>query len=257
MGQERTSERRACEPPMTYRGNVAVGGAAGPVLTPRIPGALIRPRATLRKEPIPRKRRKLELTGSRARQVQESQKAKLGMPVAGNRKSARRGENRDRGSLMNVGRRVEYALRALCYLAGQPRERVVSRNEIESHQAVPPHFLSKILRALVEAGILTSSPGAHGGFRLARSPEVITFRNVFEAVEGRLSLTECARRGNDACGFVSVCTQRGVWLGAQRALLDYLEHTSIAQIADAQGLVPRARRTPRGENEVVRRNRGS
>jgi Rrf2 family protein len=147
---------------------------------------------------------------------------------------------------MNVGRRVEYALRALCYMAGQPAGRVVPRAEIESHQAVPAHFLSKILRALVEAGILESAPGAHGGFRLARSPVEVTFRDVFEAIEGRLSLTECVRRGGDACGFVTVCTQRGIWLGAQRALLDYLQRVSIAQIADTRGLVPRAKQARRG-----------
>ena len=160
------------------------------------------------------------------------------------RKVAERAQ-RDRGSLMNVGRRVEYALRALCYIAGQPGGQVVARAEIESHQAVPAHFLSKILRALVEAGILESAPGVHGGFRLVRAPAEVTFRDVFEAIEGRLSLTECVRRGKDTCGFLAVCTQRGIWLGAQRALLDYLQRVSIAEIADTRGLVPRAKQARR------------
>jgi Rrf2 family transcriptional regulator, cysteine metabolism repressor len=157
------------------------------------------------------------------------------------RAKATEATQRDRGSLMNVGRRVEYALRALCYVAGQPAGRVVPRGEIESHQAVPAHFLSKILRALVEAGILTSAPGVHGGFRLTRPPVEITFRDVFEAIEGHLSLTECVRRGDDSCGFMAVCTQRGIWLGAQQALLDYLQRVSIAEIADTRGLVHRAK----------------
>ena len=42
-----------------------------------------------------------------------------------------------RSSLMNVGRRVDYALRALSYLAAQPADRVVTRTEIQEQQAVP------------------------------------------------------------------------------------------------------------------------
>jgi len=159
-------------------------------------------------------------------------------------------KGRDRGSLMNVGRRVEYALRALCYLAAQPPDRIVPRTEIETLQAIPVHFLSKILRRLVEAGILESTPGAHGGFRLAREPSSVSFRIVMEAVEGRLSLTECARRGDDACGFISVCTQRKVWFGAQQALTKYLDRVSIAEIADANGLVPRAREKESRKSEA-------
>jgi Rrf2 family transcriptional regulator, cysteine metabolism repressor len=162
-------------------------------------------------------------------------------PARDRRRSRSEPTQRDRGSLMNVGRRVEYACRALCYMAGQPPGRVVPRAEIESHQAVPTHFLSKILRALVGAGILESAPGVHGGFCLTRPPGEITFRDVFEAIEGRLSLTECVRRGEDSCGFMAVCTQRGIWLGAQQALLDYLQRVSIAEIADTRGLVPRAK----------------
>src|SRR5512139_3418597 len=73
-----------------------------------------------------------------------------------------------RSSIMNVGKRVDYAIRALCYLAAQAPERVVRRAEIQERQNIPPHFLSKILRALVGAGLLASVPGAHGGFRLGR-----------------------------------------------------------------------------------------
>jgi len=150
------------------------------------------------------------------------------------------GSQRDRGSLMNVGRRVEYAVRALCYLAAQPGGRAVPRTEIESHQGIPPHFLSKILRTLVAAGLLKSAPGVRGGFRLARPAAEISFRSIYEAIQGRLSFTECARRGADSCDFVAVCTQREIWLGAQRALAEYLDRVSIAEIADERGLVPRA-----------------
>ena len=149
---------------------------------------------------------------------------------------------------MNVGRRVDYALRALCYLAARPG-RIVSRTEIQVKQAVPPHFLSKILRRLVSAGLLESVAGARGGFRLGRAAEEISVREVFECVEGGLSLIDCVEQRETFCCFASVCTQRDVWRGAQQVLIDYLDRVSIGEIADRQGLVDRL--------EVASRRSGS
>jgi len=145
---------------------------------------------------------------------------------------------------MNVGRRVDYALRALCYLAAQPAGRVVACGEIQAHQAIPPHFLSKILRTLAAAGLLESVPGARGGFRLGRPPHEISVREVYECVEGHLSLVECVERREGFCCFASVCTQISIWGRAQQILMEFLERTSIGQIADEQGLVSRLEHAP-------------
>lgn len=146
-----------------------------------------------------------------------------------------------RSSLMNVGRRVDYAVRALCYLAAQPEGNLVPRAEIQERQQVPPHYLSKILRALVSAGLLASVSGAKGGFRLGRAPAQISVRDVYESVEGPLALIDCVEGHDGACCFASVCTQIDIWRGAQHVLGRYLEQVSIQDIADRHGLVPRLR----------------
>jgi Rrf2 family protein len=158
-----------------------------------------------------------------------------------------------RSSIMNIGRRVDYAVRALCYLAAQPQERVVRRAEIQQYQNVPPHYLSKILRALVSAGFLASVPGARGGFRLGRPAAEISIRAVYESVEGRLSLVECVDHGERSCCFAPVCTQLDIWSGAQRLLAAYLEKITIGDIADRHGLVPRLRQqSPRSWGHTPR-----
>ncbi len=150
-----------------------------------------------------------------------------------------RGRSPDRSSLMNIGRRVDYAVRALAYLAGQSATRVVPRAEIESRQGIPRHFLSKILRTLVAGGFLESVPGARGGFRLQRPADDMTLRQVYECFEGGLCLIECVYDHEAFCCFAPVCTQIDVWRGAQERLLAYLNDISIGAIADRQGLVPR------------------
>jgi Rrf2 family protein len=116
---------------------------------------------------------------------------------------------------------------------------VVGRAEIECRQGIPRYFLSKILRALVAAGMLESVSGARGGFRLRGSANEISIRRVYEALEGDLCLIDCVRDRGSACCFASVCTQIEVWRGAQRLLLDYLGGISIAAVADGSGLRPR------------------
>ena len=147
--------------------------------------------------------------------------------------------NVQRSSIMNVSRRVDYAVRALCYLAAQPAGRVVRRAEIQQRQQIPPHFLSKILRSLVSGGLLASVPGARGGFRLGCPAADISIRAVYESVEGPLSLLECVDRREGFCCFAPVCTQIDIWSGAQQLLGAYLETISIGDIADRHGLVPR------------------
>lgn len=142
-----------------------------------------------------------------------------------------------RSSLMQVSRRVDYALRALAYLAAQPDGRVVGRAEIEERQHIPPSFLAKILRRLVAAEVLESVPGVRGGFRLCVPAAAVSVRRVYEAVEGDLALIDCLR--GDVCQFDPVCSQIDVWRGAQRRLAAYLDGISIADLADSQGLAAR------------------
>lgn len=140
---------------------------------------------------------------------------------------------------MSVGLKVDYAVRALIYIAGQPSGKIVGCKEIQKMQDVPPHLLSKILKRLVEGGILASRVGPKGGFLLKRSPEELTIRDIFECIEGRLVMMGCLERGEIFCRYFPVCTQVGVWSGAREAVENYLATIHIADLADRTGLTLR------------------
>lgn len=142
---------------------------------------------------------------------------------------------------MNVGRRIDYAVRALAYLAGQPSERIVSKAEIERKQDIPPHFLSKVMRDLVIRGLVESRIGSKGGFRLARPAKTISIKDVYEAVESPLNLMECFDKRDAYCQLWSACGQISIWERAQSLVASYLASVSIGDIADRQGLRERLR----------------
>jgi Rrf2 family protein len=145
----------------------------------------------------------------------------------------------ERSSLMNVGRRVDYAVRALSYLAGQPSGRVVSRADIEKSQDIPSFYLSKIMKDLVSGGLVRSHVGSKGGFTLAKSPASISIKDVYETVERPLVLMECLEQGHNYCSYCSVCSQKSIWQEAQNVLVNFLARMSIENIADRQGLKQR------------------
>ncbi len=64
---------------------------------------------------------------------------------------------------MRASRKVDYALRAMGYLAALPRDRVTLVTEISESQRIPRDFLSKILKDLVNRGLLRSHLGPGGG----------------------------------------------------------------------------------------------
>ncbi len=142
----------------------------------------------------------------------------------------------ERSSLMNVGRRVDYAVRALSYLAAQPQGQVVSRVDIEKKQDIPPYYLSKIMKDLVAGGLVRSHIGSKGGFTLARPAETISIREIYETVERPIVLMECLKRGKDYCSYCDVCTQRSIWERAQSLVANFLSGVSVSDIADRQGL---------------------
>ena len=137
---------------------------------------------------------------------------------------------------MNVGRRVDYAVRALSYLAGQPPGKIVSRVDIEEKQDIPSYYLSKIMKDLVAGGLVQSHIGSKGGFSLARPAATISIKEVYETVERPMALMECLETRQDYCSYCSVCTQISIWDKAQTLLADYLANVSVGDIAAQHGL---------------------
>lgn len=77
---------------------------------------------------------------------------------------------------------VEYALRAVVFLASSEGEARTAQ-EVAERMRVPPDYLSKILRSLVEAGLLRSRRGPQGGFVLGRDAAALSVLDVVNAVD--------------------------------------------------------------------------
>jgi Rrf2 family protein len=86
-------------------------------------------------------------------------------------------------SLMQIPRKIEYALRAMIHLADNPTG--VSRGlVIASQEQIPKYYLEKVIRDLMRRGLVRARRGPGGGYQLGRPAGTISFRDIIEAVEG-------------------------------------------------------------------------
>ncbi|MCX4800294.1 RrF2 family transcriptional regulator [Streptomyces sp. NPDC058682] len=87
---------------------------------------------------------------------------------------------------------VEWALHSCVNLAWSGPDRAVSAARLAAWHDLPAAYLNKQLQALARAGIVTSTPGPKGGFRLARPLDAISLMDVVAAVEGPEEAFRCA-----------------------------------------------------------------
>jgi len=131
--------------------------------------------------------------------------------------------------VLQISRKIDYALRAMIHLAGLPDGRIASLQDLSSTLHIPREFLAKILKVLAARGLVRSARGAHGGYQLARPPGQISFLEVIEAVEGPVQLNVCLDH-KDRCDVSSSCTMYHVWKAGQDRMLEVYRRTTIAEL---------------------------
>lgn len=125
---------------------------------------------------------------------------------------------------MRYSNATNYALHTMVYLMLQPRENLVGVQELAEMQDLSPTYLSKVLTKLTKAGLIESTPGAKGGYKVSRTKHEISFLDVIVAIEGETSLFDCSIH-HEGCIIENVMRQ------AEENMKDELASTLIIDIA--------------------------
>jgi Rrf2 family protein len=132
--------------------------------------------------------------------------------------------------VLQISRKIDYALRAMIHLATLPDDRIASLQDLSSTLHLPREFLAKILKLLAARGLVRSARGAHGGYQLARPAGEISFLEVIEATEGPVQLNVCLD-DKDRCDVSASCTMYHVWKSGQERMLEVYRGTMLAELA--------------------------
>lgn len=133
---------------------------------------------------------------------------------------------------MKFSTKTRYALRLMLDLAALDGEEYVSLRDIAARQEISAKYLEQIVRQLARAGLLHSSRGWQGGYRLARTPSEITPGDVVRAIEGKLAVVACLEDQPNACPRAAACPTLDFWDGLRRTMNAYLDGTTLKEMAE-------------------------
>ena len=132
--------------------------------------------------------------------------------------------------MLKINRQTDYAVRVVLALAQKPMGTRLSTREIGKAMLIPKNFLPRIVAKLAQKKIIVTFAGRDGGLQLARISEKITLRDIVEAFEGPLMISDCIP-GDEFCPFEGSCHVRPRWNRLQDVILKELESTTFLDLA--------------------------
>jgi Rrf2 family transcriptional regulator, cysteine metabolism repressor len=133
---------------------------------------------------------------------------------------------------MWISKRTDYATRAVLALALDDGEEAVKLEELAHRAEVPVSVLEQVMPILRSAGIVRSTRGAQGGYRLNKPPAEITVERIVRLFQGQLApIGYATRRNPDPCPDLVARSLRPVWAEVRDATIDILERTTFADLA--------------------------
>jgi Rrf2 family iron-responsive transcriptional regulator len=132
---------------------------------------------------------------------------------------------------MRLTRQSSYAIRTLVYCAvNDPGLSRVA--DIARAHSISELFLFKLIKPLVENGLLQTVRGRHGGIRLGRPATDITLLDTIRLTEENFAMAECFEGGDISCPLVDNCDLNSALREALNAFFGVLESYTIADLAD-------------------------
>ncbi len=116
----------------------------------------------------------------------------------------------------------------------------VNATSLAQETGVPLPTAQKLVSRLSSAGLIESTRGTGGGFRLSRPPATITLADIIEAVEGPIALTTCVDTAQHDCALDGNCRVKPHWAVVNNAVRGALAGITLTQLAGTNPLVPRA-----------------
>ena len=136
--------------------------------------------------------------------------------------------------MLRISKLTDYGTVILACLAATSGRRYTAAEVAERTRLGLP-TVSKLLKNLQRAGIVSSVRGAHGGYQLARPAREISAASIIDAIEGPVAITECSG-DHSACDLEQACSTGGSWQRINDAIRRSLDGVSLAQLSGQEAV---------------------
>lgn len=124
-----------------------------------------------------------------------------------------------------ISTRGRYALQVIIDIAEHQSDGYVPLKDVAARRDISEKYMEAIVKSLVKDGILDGHRGKGGGYRLSKSPDLLTAGSVLRLTEGSLSPVSCL---GASCEKMCECRTLDFWQGLDTVINEYLERYTIA-----------------------------
>lgn len=129
---------------------------------------------------------------------------------------------------MMISTKGRYALMIMTYLAEHRNDRAVSLKDIAEHKNMGIKYLEIIVSSLNKAGLLESSRGKNGGYKLNKEPKEYSLLEILKVAEGSLAPVGCVEEG--FCDNAPNCKTNKMWCELDALITDFLSNKTLEDI---------------------------
>lgn len=147
--------------------------------------------------------------------------------------------------MFRLNKLTDYGIVLMTYVANKPNSALHTAREMAAGTHMHAATVGKIVRELVDHGLLVSTRGVKGGYALARPAETISVADIIDALEGPVGFTECYSTPG-CCELETSCTVRSNSQVISRALRRTLEEIRLTDLIKPLHLV-----RPAGDGNIV------
>jgi FeS assembly SUF system regulator len=130
--------------------------------------------------------------------------------------------------MLRISKMTDYAILSMVELARDGGKLSAQRLAERVHVETPT--VSKVLKLLARANLVSSSRGANGGYRVARDAGDINVAEIIAAIEGPIAMTECSVE-QGLCSVEDSCSMRSNWQRISVAVAKALKEVSLAEMS--------------------------
>lgn len=134
---------------------------------------------------------------------------------------------------MKFNTKTRYGIRTMVELAMHWKGEAVFQKEISERQEISFKYLDQLISSLKASGLIANAGGRMSGYVLSRDPEDIHIYDVYKAFQPELAVVDCISE-EGVCNRKGICATKEFWEGLNRLIIEYLERTSLKDLADRQ-----------------------
>lgn len=132
--------------------------------------------------------------------------------------------------MMRVSTKGRYALRMMIDLARTEEGLPVALRDIANRQQIPIKYTENIMALLLRAGMVQSTRGKSGGYRLLKEPSEYVVYDIIAAAEGNLAPVQCLDEAAPECPMQRKCATLPIWKGLDEAVRNYLSGYTLKDL---------------------------